>query len=94
MTVAELFAETGSPVVAATLAVFVSVPAAVVVTVMVTPALVFGSMSGSEHLTVVVPEQLPEGFAVTLCKLTPDGRTSVTVTPVALPGPAFVMPIV
>jgi hypothetical protein len=39
-------------------------------------------------VTVVVPVQLP-WLAVVDLALSPDGSVSVTVTPVALPGPLF-----
>src|SRR5947209_19415929 len=52
------------------------------VTTRVTVAELFLLMLPSEHVTVLVPEQLP-GDAVAETKVMPDGGVSVTVTPCA-----------
>src|SRR5450631_1473780 len=91
--VAELLPGTGSFDVDVTVAVFEIVPAMDVATKRVTVAVSPGTMLPSAHVTVVVPEQEHwDGVAET--KVVPAGRTSVTVAPVAVPGPLFVTTIV
>jgi hypothetical protein len=91
--VAELFPGKGSFDVDVTVAVFEIVPATDVFTKSVTVAVSPGTMLPSAHVTVLAPEHEPwDGVAET--KLVPAGRTSVTVAPVAVPGPLFVTTIV
>jgi hypothetical protein len=87
--VAELFAVTGSGVVEVTLAVFVSVPAAVGVTTMVMVAVAAFANVPRLQVTVVVPEHEPVD-AVAETKVTPAGNPSVTATPWAASGPLLV----
>ncbi len=89
---AALFTRTGSAVAADTLAWFVIELPDVGVTVMVT--LAFPPLATEPRLQVTVPlacEQLP-WVGVAELNVTPPGRVSVTVTPVAPEGPAFAMP--
>jgi hypothetical protein len=91
--VEELLPGTGSFDVDVTVAVLPIGPATEVFTKRVTVAVSPGAMLPSAHVTVVVPEHVPwDGVAET--KLVPAGRTSVTVAPVAVPGPLFVTTIV
>ena len=87
LTVAVLFVGTGSVSFAATLAVFVSVPAAVGLTTIVTVALaVFASVP---RLQLTVAVQVP-WLGVAETNVTPVGTVSVKVTPVAGDGPLLV----
>lgn len=87
LTVAVLFPGTGSVSLAATLAVFVSVPAAVGLTTIVTVALAVFARVPRLQLTVAV--QIP-WLGVTETKVTFVGTASVKVTPVAGDGPLLV----
>src|SRR5687767_645009 len=90
----ELFAGVGSDSAAATVAALVTVPpVALTFATRVTVALAPTASEPIEHVTVVVPEQVPcDGVALT--KLRPAGSTSVITTVVATDGPALVAVIV
>jgi hypothetical protein len=84
--VAVLLLRFGSVVAAATVAVFVSVPAALgALTTMSTVAVAPLGKMPSLHVTVLVPEQVPE-LGVAETNVTPAGRTSVRVTPLVVAG--------
>ena len=83
-----MFAVLGSGVVAVTLAVLVSVPTAVGLTMMVTVAVAALASVPILHVMVVVPVQVPAvEFAET--SVGPAGKRSVSVTPAAEAGPLF-----
>ena len=85
-----LLAVLESDSVADTVAVLLKLPAAVGVTTRVTVALALLLIVPRGQLTVLVPLQLPwPGVAET--KLTPAGKVSVKLTPVAVEGPLLVM---
>src|SRR5205807_2369298 len=86
LAVAVLLSGFGSASVPLTLAVLVSVPAAVGWTTIVTVALAPLARFPRLHVTVLVPEQLPWP-AEADTKVTPLGSVSLTVTPVAPEGP-------
>jgi hypothetical protein len=88
--VEELFDVTGSGVVESTVAVLVSEPAEPgLITTITTVAVPPLAMVLREQETVLVPEQDPcDGVAET--NVVPAGKTSLTVTPAAELGPAFV----
>jgi hypothetical protein len=86
-----LLLEFGSLVNAATEAVFVSVFGASfsTVTTILTVALAPLGRIPRSHLTVLVPEQLPM-LGVAETNVTPDGKRSVTDTPLVVAGPVEV----
>jgi hypothetical protein len=85
--VAVLLLVSGSLVAAATVAVFVRVPDALVTTVTTisTVAVALLGKMPRLHVTVLVPEQLPE-LGVAETSVTPAGRTSVRTTPLVVAG--------
>jgi hypothetical protein len=85
--VAVLFPGTGSVSLAATLAVFVTVPAAVGVTTIVTVAL--AALARVPRLQLTAAVQVP-WLGVAETNVTPVGTASVKVTPVAGDGPLLV----
>jgi hypothetical protein len=87
VTVAVLFPGMGSVSLAATLAVFVTVPAAVGVTTIVTVDLAAFARLPRLQLTAAV--QVP-WLGVAETNVTPEGSASVRVTPVTGDGPLFV----
>jgi hypothetical protein len=87
--VSELLPGVGSVSLPVTLAVFAIVPVAVVMTTRVTVALALSVRMPRPQTTVLVPVQLP-WLGVAETKLTPAGKMSVIVTPVALLGPLLV----
>ena len=88
------FAGFVSPLVLLTVAVFDTGPTVDgACTTMVIVALEPLLSEPTEQVTVVVPLQLP-CVAFAEVKLVPAGKTSVTVTPVAVPGPLFVTTMV
>jgi len=87
LTVAVLFPGTGSVSLAAMLAVFVTVPAAVGMTTIVTVALAAFAKVPRLQLTAAV--QVP-WLGVAETNVTPVGTASVKVTPVAGDGPLLV----
>jgi hypothetical protein len=90
LAVALLFALFGSPSVAVTLAVLVMVPPDVgAVTVMVTVALEPLAIDPKLHVTVPALWLQVPWVAVADTKITPLGRVSVRVTPLAPLGPAL-----
>jgi translation elongation factor EF-1beta len=92
--VEKLLARFGSGVVEETVAVLTTVPVAFgLVTMSLTVAVPPAAIVPTGQLTVLVPEQDPcEGVADT--NVVPAGRMSLTVTPAAGLGPAFVTVIV
>jgi hypothetical protein len=84
--VAVLLLRLGSLVAAATLAVFVSVPAALgaCTTISTVAVAALGKMPRL-HVTVLVPEQVPE-LGVAETNVTPAGKTSVRMTPLVVAG--------
>jgi hypothetical protein len=86
-----LFVLFGSPVGVLTLAVFVSVPLAGAVTV--TVILLIWPLAKVPRLQLTTPLVFnPPPVALT--NVTPNGKVSVTTTPLALDGPKFVTDIV
>ena len=85
ITVAVLFAGVGSLVTAATVAVFVMLlHVLAVTTISIVAVAPLGKIPRSQ-VTVLVPEQLPV-LGVAETKVTPAGRTSLTVTPLVVAG--------
>ena len=85
----ELFVETGSVTLLATVAVLTTVPAVMGLTNIATWVLAELARVPRAQVTVVVPEQVP-WLATVLNKATPAGNTSMRVTPVATEGPLLV----
>ena len=85
----ELSLVSGSVSVAATLALFVKVPAACGTTMMLITANAFRASEPRVHVIVVVPLHIP-CVGVAEVKLIPIGKLSVTMTFVAGDGPLFV----
>ena len=85
-TVAVLLLTLGSVVAAATVAVFETMPAVLgaVTTISIVADTPLGKMP-SLHVTVLVPEQVPE-LGVAETNVTPAGKVSVTVTPLVVAG--------